>query len=105
LPDLPDYAILPAIGFFPFFPLCGSPSHQQMDRIMLAHWSRSLFLFASLGLAAACDEVMPPPREEAPVVVAPVKKVAAPAPAPVKKKPKPVVIDFDDGGSGGGSWN
>lgn len=73
---------------------------------MLASWSRFLLLLASISLLSACDELTPPPQEEAPVVAAPIKKVApVVTPAPVKKKPKPVEIDFDDGGSGGGGWN
>lgn len=73
---------------------------------MLASWYRSLLLLSAIGPLGACEEVLPPPQEEAPVVVAPVKVVApAAAPAPVKKKPKPVEIDFDGGGTGGGGWS
>jgi hypothetical protein len=73
---------------------------------MFASWPRSLLLLSAIGFLGACDELTPPPQEEAPVVVAPVKKVAPVAtPAPVKTKPKPVVIDFDEGGSGGGGWS
>jgi hypothetical protein len=73
---------------------------------MFASWPRSLLLLSAIGFLGACDELTPPPQEDAPVVVAPVKKVAPVAtPAPVKTKPKPVVIDFDEGGSGGGGWS
>ncbi|KAF0137824.1 MAG: hypothetical protein FD152_213 [Xanthobacteraceae bacterium] len=82
-----------------------------MGSLMFASWSRSFLLLSAIGLLGACDELMLPPQEEAPVaaapvVAAPVKKVApVAAPAPVKTKPKPVLIDFGEGGSGGGGWN
>ncbi|MBN8630486.1 MAG: hypothetical protein J0L76_06490 [Rhodobacterales bacterium] len=71
-----------------------------------------MLIIASVGLLAGCEEPLPPPVEQAPVVAPVVKKpvAAAPVAAPVvKKKPKTVDIDFGNdgggGGSGGGGWS